>query len=87
RAERGSHIDIFMLRGAPPRGMKGFHENPSFGSHDKLLLVCRGLLSTCEKPTRNSEHEFLVATHAVFIRRRELEKVMGHFHESAVLEG
>ena len=25
--ERGFHIDIFMLRGAPPRGMKGFHEN------------------------------------------------------------
>jgi len=43
------------------------HENPSFGSHDKPLLVCRGLLTTYEKPTMNSECEFIVATPAIFI--------------------
>jgi len=30
----------------PPSGMNGFHENASFGSHDKPLLVCRGHLTT-----------------------------------------
>jgi hypothetical protein len=54
--------------------MKGFHENASFGSHDKQLLVCRGLLTTDEKPTMNSKHEFIVATPGIFISWSELEK-------------
>jgi hypothetical protein len=58
---------------------KVFYENASFGSHDKLLLVCRGLLTAYEKPTMNSKYEFIVATPAIFIRGGELEKVMGHF--------
>jgi hypothetical protein len=43
--------------------------------------VCRGLLTTYEKPTMNSEYEFIVATPGIFISGGELEKVMGHFNE------
>jgi hypothetical protein len=50
------------------------NENASIGSHDKPLLVCRGLLTTYEKPTMNSEYEFIVATSASFIRGGELEE-------------
>jgi hypothetical protein len=57
-----------------------FYKNASFGSHDKPLLGCRGLLTTYEKPTMNSEYEFIVATPAIFIRSCKLEKVMGHFY-------
>jgi hypothetical protein len=60
-----------------------FHENAGLGSHDKLRLVCRGFLTTYEKPTTNSEDEFIVATPAIFIRGGEPEKVMGDFHENA----
>jgi len=49
--------------------MGHFYEGASFGSHDKPLLVCRGLLATSEKPTMNSEFEFIVATPAIFIHR------------------
>ena len=63
--------------------MVHFCENASFGSHDKPLLVCRGLLTTYEKPTMNSEYEFIVATPAVFIDRGGLEKFMRPFHENA----
>ncbi len=60
--------------------MNGFHENASSGSHDKPLLVCRGLVTTFEKPTMNSEYEFIVATPTIFMGGSELVKVMGHFH-------
>jgi hypothetical protein len=50
-----------------------FYENASFDSHDNLLLVCRGLLTTNEKPTTNSQYEFIVATPVIFIRGDELE--------------
>ena len=54
-------------------------ENASFGSHDKPLLVCRGLLTTHEKPTMNSEYEFIVATPAIFICGGEFENVLGQY--------
>jgi hypothetical protein len=47
---------------------ESFYENASFGSHDKLLLVCRGLLTTYEKPTMNSKYEFIVATPVILVR-------------------
>jgi hypothetical protein len=39
-------------------------------------------LATKEKPTMNSEYEFIVATptSAIFILGGELENVMGHFY-------
>jgi len=64
-----------------------FLKNVSLSSHDKLLLVCRGLSNTYEKPTMNSNYEFIVATPVIFNRDSELEKMMGHFHENAVLGG
>jgi hypothetical protein len=66
--------------------MKNFREDASFGSHDKPLLVCRGLLTTYEKPTMNSKYEFIVATPAILIRAGELEKVVGHLDENAHLQ-
>ena len=53
------------------------YKNASFGSHDKPLLVCRGLLTTYEKPTMNSEYEFIVATPAISIGSGEVENVIG----------
>ncbi|HVN81603.1 MAG TPA: hypothetical protein VMW38_21630 [Terriglobia bacterium] len=35
----------------------------------------------------NSNYEFIVATPVIFNRDSELEKMMGHFHENAVLGG
>jgi hypothetical protein len=63
--------------------MANFHKNASLGSHDKPLLVCRGLLATYEKPTMNSEYEFIVATSALFFGGGELEKAMGQSLQSS----
>jgi hypothetical protein len=78
----GPHAPIFIRRGDLKKVMGHFHENSSFGSHDKPLLVCRGLLITYGKPTMNSEEEFIVATPAILIRGGELEKVMKHSYKS-----
>jgi len=65
-SEIGSHTPpktaVFIGGGAPNWSMANSYENASFGSHDKPRLVCRGFLTTYEKPTMNSEYEFIVAT-------------------------
>ncbi|HVN78522.1 MAG TPA: hypothetical protein VMW38_05950 [Terriglobia bacterium] len=77
RSEIGSHTPpktrIFIRGGELEKVMRHFYENASFGSHDKLLLVCRRLLIASEKPPMNSKYEFIVATPAIFIRGGELE--------------
>ena len=56
-----------------------FYENASLGSQDKPLWGCRGLLTTYEKPTMNSEYEFIVATPAIFVDRVDLNRSWGTF--------
>jgi hypothetical protein len=60
-------ITILIRGGELETVIAHLYENASFGSHDKLLLVCRGLLSTYQKVTMNSNYEFIVATAAIFI--------------------
>jgi len=63
--------------------MGPFHENASFGSHDKPLLVCHGLLTTYEKPTMNSYFEFIVATADSLIGSDTPTGRMNHFYDTA----
>ena len=58
------------------------YENAGFGSHGYCALGSnRGPFDPFEKPTIDSGNESIVATHAIFIRRGAIEKLMGHFHE------
>ncbi len=72
---------IFIGGGEPEKVMRYFYDNASFGSHDKPLLVCRGLLTTGEKPTMNSEYEFIVATPAIFSGVGAPNGRKNNFHE------
>jgi hypothetical protein len=63
--------------------VRTFHEHASLGSLDKPLLVCRGLLATCGKPTMNSEYKFIVATPAIFIGGGAPDWSMANLYENA----
>jgi hypothetical protein len=52
--KRDAPYIFFSTSHRAPQRCGGFYENASFGSHDKPLLVCRGLLTKYEKPTMNS---------------------------------
>jgi hypothetical protein len=88
RSEIGSHTHTPAPRFSYVCDLKyvmgHFNGSSGFGSHDKTLWVCRGLLTTYEKPTMNSEYEFIVATPAIFIGGGDLKKVMGHSYENGL---
>jgi len=48
-----------------------------------MLLVCRGLLTGYEKPTMNSNYEFIVATPAIFNPSGEHERRITPAHDQA----
>ena len=51
RTECGSHFDIFMLRGDPAWGMKGFCGNVGSGSHaDRAVCGKRGFVEPTKDP-------------------------------------